>query len=141
MNSSLLKKALPHIIAIVVFLVVSVAYNKTALEGKVLRQADVQGYTGMAKQSDDYREKNGHWPLWTESMFSGMPAYNIAIESTTYCHNITWVNWIFFLGKTPWKPMFFLFRCLYLFLYSYPGIRTELIDFPAWISRLWICHF
>ncbi len=34
----------------------------------------------MAKQSDDYREKNGHYPLWTESMFSGMPAYNIRME-------------------------------------------------------------
>ena len=54
MNSSLLKKALPHIIAIVVFFVVSVAYNKTALEGKQLRQADVLGYMGMKKQSVDY---------------------------------------------------------------------------------------
>ena len=83
MNSSLLKKALPHVIAIVVFLLVSIVYNKTALEGKVLRQADVQGYTGMAKQSNDFREKYGHYPLWTESMFGGMPAYNIAMEGTS----------------------------------------------------------
>jgi Bacterial membrane protein YfhO len=118
MNSSLLKKALPHIIAVVVFLVVSVAYNKTSLEGKVLRQADVQGYTGMAKQSNDFKEKYGHWPLWTESMFSGMPAYNIAIESTTdFNTNITRLNWIFFLGKIPLKPISFFFSacvCFYI---------------------------
>ena len=118
MNSPLLKKALPHIIAIVVFLIVSVAYNKSALEGKTLRQADVQGYTGMAKQSNDYREKYGHWPLWTESMFSGMPAYNIAIESTNDINKpITCLNWIFFLGKTPLKPISFFFSacvCFYI---------------------------
>src|SRR5450755_1048570 len=118
MNSPLLKKALPHIIAIVVFLIVSVAYNKSALDGKTLRQADVQGYTGMAKQSNDYREKYGHWPLWTESMFSGMPAYNIAIESTNDINKpITCLNWIFFLGKTPLKPISFFFSacvCFYI---------------------------
>ncbi len=97
MNSSLLKKALPHIIAVVVFLIVSVAYNKTALEGKQLRQGDVQGYTGMAKQSNDYKDKNGRWPLWTESMFGGMPAYNIAMEGTTPL-NITWLNRYFLYG-------------------------------------------
>ena len=83
MNSSLLKKAIPHIIAVFVFLIVSIVYNKSALEGKVLRQADVQGYKGMAQQSNEYKEKNGHWPLWSESMFGGMPAYNIAIQSTS----------------------------------------------------------
>src|SRR5664279_4373773 len=75
MNSTLLKKALPHIIAIVVFFVVSVAYNKTQLEGKVVSQSDVQQHMSMSKQSDDYKVKNGRWPLWSESMFSGMPAY------------------------------------------------------------------
>jgi hypothetical protein len=116
MNSSLLKKALPHVIAIVVFLIVSIAYNKTALESKALRQADVQGYTGMAKQSNDYREKNGHWPLWTESMFGGMPGYNIAIEST-HALTVGWANWPFYLGKTPWKPISFFFSacvCFYI---------------------------
>jgi hypothetical protein len=118
MNSPLLKKVLPHLIAIVVFLIVSIAYNKTALEGKVLRQADVQGYAGMSKQSNDYREKYGRWPLWTESMFSGMPAYNIAIESTNGATtNITRLNWLFFLGKIPLKPISFFFSacaCFYI---------------------------
>jgi hypothetical protein len=132
MNSSLLKKALPHIIAIVVFLVVSVAYNKTALEGKVLRQADVQGYTGMAKQSNDFREKYGHWPLWTESMFSGMPAYNIAIESTNdVTTNITRLNWVFLLGKTPLKPICFFFSACVCFY-----ILTQVFGLSLLISLL-----
>ncbi len=100
MISTLLKKALPHFIAIVVFLVVSVVYNKTALEGKVSRQADVQGYTGMAQQSKEYKEKNGHWPLWSESMFGGMPAYNIAMESTHHINMALAELAIFFRQNT-----------------------------------------
>lgn len=116
MNSPLFKKALPHIIAVAVFLVVSFAYNKTALEGKVLNQSDVQQYKGMVKQSDDYREKYGHWPLWTESMFSGMPAYNIAIQGTTEI-NVNRLNWIFYLGKTPLKPVsFFFIACVCFYI-------------------------
>src|SRR5450631_4666702 len=130
MISSLLKKVLPHLIAVVVFLVVSVAYNKTALEDKVLRQADVQGYTGMFQQSKDFKEKNGHWPLWTESMFGGMPAYNIAMEST-YHINITCLNWIFFLGKTPWKPICFFFSACVCFY-----ILTQVFGLSLLISLL-----
>jgi len=110
------KKNKWHFVAIAIFLIVSIVYNKTALEGKSLRQADVQGYTGMAKQSNDYREKYGHWPLWSESMFGGMPGYNIAIEST-HALTVGWLNWPFYLGKTPWKPISFFFSacvCFYI---------------------------
>jgi Bacterial membrane protein YfhO len=132
MNSPLLKKALPHLIAIVVFLIVSIAYNKTALEQKVLRQADVQGYTGMAKQSNDYREKYGHWPLWTESMFGGMPAYNIAIEGTSAVNVlINKLNWIFYLGKVPLKPISFFFSACICFY-----ILTQVLELSLLISLL-----
>ncbi len=119
MNSPLLKKILPHLIAVAVFLIVSIAYNKTALEGKVLRQSDVQQYTGMARQSNEYKEKYGHWPLWTESMFGGMPAYNIAIEGSlgTRLTSISWLDIPFFLGTSPWKPISFFFSaclCFYI---------------------------
>lgn len=35
----------------------------------------------MAQQSFEYKEKYGHFPLWSESAFGGMPAYTIALES------------------------------------------------------------
>jgi hypothetical protein len=81
MNSPLLKKALPHLIAVLVFLVVAVLYCKPVLDGKVVYQSDVIGWKGMAQQSFEFKEKHGHFPLWTESAFSGMPAYTIAMDS------------------------------------------------------------
>ena len=113
MNSSLLKKALPHVIAIVVFWIVSVAFNKTALEGKILRQSDVQGFTGMAQQSIEFREKYGHYPLWTESMFGGMPGYNIAFEGTSPI-NIGYLNHLFYVGPQPIYYFFIACVCFYI---------------------------
>ena len=125
MNSPLLKKALPHIVAIIVFLIVSVAYNKTAFEGKVLRQADVQGYTGMARQSQEFKEKHGHFPLWTESMFSGMPAYNIAMDATSSI-TIGYLNRIFYF--TP-KPVYFFFiACICFYILTQVFSLTLLIS-------------
>ena len=75
------KVLLPHIIAIAVFLLVTVIFCKPALEsGVVMKQNDVAGWQGMSQQSFEYKEKNGHFPLWLTSMFSGMPAYQVAME-------------------------------------------------------------
>jgi len=76
----LLKRAIPHIIAIVVFLVVAVIYCKPAFENKVLFQEDVLQWQGMARNSFQYKELHGHFPLWSNSMFGGMPAYQIALD-------------------------------------------------------------
>jgi hypothetical protein len=81
MKSSFLKKALPHVVAIVLFLVVAVVYCRPVLEGKVVSQTDVQQWKAMARQSYEYKEKYGRFPLWVENDFAGMPAYTIAIDA------------------------------------------------------------
>lgn len=35
---------------------------------------------GMAKEVNDFRETYGEEALWTNSMFGGMPAYQISIR-------------------------------------------------------------
>lgn len=80
MNKGIFRKLLPHLIAVVIFLVVALLYGKPALQGEVLQQSDVTNWKGMSKSSFDYKATHGHFPLWTNSMFSGMPAYQIAME-------------------------------------------------------------
>ncbi len=77
MNRINWKALLPHFIAVVIFLIVALIYSKPALEGKVLQQHDVTQWKGMAQNSFQYKDKNGHFPLWTNGIFSGMPAYQI----------------------------------------------------------------
>ncbi|MFX8887295.1 hypothetical protein ABTM83_19745, partial [Acinetobacter baumannii] len=45
-----------------------------------MQQQDVTQWKGMAQNSFQYKEKHGHFPLWTNGMFSGMPAYQIAMD-------------------------------------------------------------
>ena len=122
MNSSLLKKALPHIVAILVFLVVSIVYCKPVLQGKSLAQSDVIQYKGMAQQSQAYKEKHGHYPLWTEGAFSGMPAYTIAMEPRTVI-NIGYLHYVFTLGLPKPINFFFLACVCFYFLALVLGIN------------------
>jgi hypothetical protein len=73
------KLAMPHLVAIVIFMTVSVIYFYPVLEGKVLHTNDQTVASSSAKEISDYRAKYGEEPLWTNSMFSGMPAYLISV--------------------------------------------------------------
>ncbi|MCB9015594.1 MAG: YfhO family protein [Lentimicrobiaceae bacterium] len=74
------KQFIPHLTAIAVFLIIIFSYFSPLLEGKKLRQSDITQWKGMSKEIVDYRAKTGQEPLWTNSMFGGMPAYQISVE-------------------------------------------------------------
>lgn len=114
MNSSFLKKALPHIIAVLVFLVVAIVYCKPALEGKVVYQSDVLQWKAMAQQSAEFKEKHGHYPLWTESAFSGMPGYTIDMDSRSKI-SIGYAYYILSLGLPQPVGLFFM-ACIVFYL-------------------------
>src|SRR5678809_1342354 len=80
MNSGLFKKLLPHVVAIIIFLAVSVFFCKPILDGNVLHQSDVIGWKAMAQNSFEYKAKHGHYPLWNPNLFSGMPNYQVVME-------------------------------------------------------------
>ncbi len=110
------KKLLPHLIALVVFVIVSIVYCKPALEGKVLNQHDTQGWKGTAQQSFEVKEKTGQFPLWTNSMFGGMPAYQIAGEpNTNIAKPLNFFTEILSLGL-PQPSVFFFLACLCFYL-------------------------
>ncbi|MDP4151292.1 MAG: YfhO family protein [Bacteroidota bacterium] len=128
MKSPFLRAALPHLVAVAVFLVTSVLYCKPVLEGKVVRQADVMGYKGMAQQSVEYKEKNGHFPLWTQSTFSGMPTYNIDI-SPKNAITLNYLGTALTLGLP--KPIcFFFLACISFY------ILTLVLRIDPWIGVL-----
>ncbi len=82
-----IKKFLPYIIAIVLFAIINIVQFSPIFSGKTLMQGDIVRYKGMAQESIDYRKANNSEALWTNSMFSGMPAYQV---STLYPGN--WLN-------------------------------------------------
>lgn len=46
-------------------------------DGKVIQQGDTMKWQAMAKEQHDFQEKTGEYTLWTSSMFSGMPSYQV----------------------------------------------------------------
>lgn len=108
------KKLIPHAVAVVIFLIVAIVYCKPALEGKLLNAHDNIGWKGMAQQSFEKKEQYGHFPKWTNSMFGGMPTYQIALEGT---HKVSfhYVSYILTLGLP--KPInFFFLACISFYL-------------------------
>ena len=65
--------------AIIVFISISIAYFHPMLEGKRLDQHDINMWKGMSKEISDFREQTGEEALWTNSMFGGMPAWQISV--------------------------------------------------------------
>lgn len=71
------KKFLPHLLAILSFVVLAAIYASPALQGKRLTQHDSIQAESAARELKLYHAKTGEWSGWTNSMFSGMPAYLI----------------------------------------------------------------
>lgn len=71
------KKYSNYLLAIVIFIVLAFAYCSPVLEGKVINQHDVLTAKGQQGEINQYREKEDKTPLWTNSMFGGMPSYLI----------------------------------------------------------------
>lgn len=104
-NQNLFKKALPYIVAIISFVLISFIFMNPVLEGKQLSQHDIKVYKGVSKEIKDYRATTGEEALWTNSMFGGMPAYQI---STKYPNNwIKQIHQVIQLGLP--RPVNFLF--------------------------------
>lgn len=77
--SNISKKCLPDILAIAFFVLISVAYFFVPMtHGEVLGNGDNTAGKGLGRDLQEYTEKTGETSRWTNSVFSGMPTYQIA---------------------------------------------------------------
>jgi len=108
----------PHLVAIVVFLIISFAYFTPVLQGKKLRQSDVMNYQGMTKEINDFNKNNNEATLWTNSMFGGMPAYLI---NTAYPNALRKIHQVLtmFDGNRPASFVFLYLLGFYIALLAF----------------------
>lgn len=74
---SMLKKLLPHLLIIFTFLVICIFKFYPQLEGKQVLQGDIIQFKGMSAEMYQYGKETGEYPAWTNSMFGGMPTYQL----------------------------------------------------------------
>ena len=121
------KKYLPHIIAVIVFAVITLIQFSPLLSDKALVQGDIIRYKGMSQEMKEFRETEHTEALWTNSMFGGMPAYQV---STLYPGN--WLGHIdkLFHLYLP-HPSGYIFLCFVGFF-----ILLLCLEINPWLALL-----
>ena len=74
------KKLIFIIASLVLFMILALVYANPVLTGKQLFQHDIVQYKGGAKELLDYRAQNGQETYWSDSMFGGMPTYQMGAQ-------------------------------------------------------------
>ncbi len=109
-----------HLIIILAFLALGLAYMSPVLDGKVLSQHDMTQYDGMRQESKKFHEETGEYTLWTNSLFSGMPAFHVAPTGgkTTVFREVAKVVRLGLPMRNPIAIMFVYLICFYILLLS-----------------------
>ena len=109
------KKMRIDILAVVCFIVLSLAYCYPQLQGKKMLGSDNTHWMGMAHEAMAYHDSTGKDVLWSNSMFGGMPTY------TTYMGraNTNYVAYVQTVLQAIGKPAYFFFiamLCFYILM-------------------------
>lgn len=125
----MIKKILPDLIAIALFAVLSFAYFFPAdLEGRILFQHDSSAGVGAGQEATEYYEATGERTRWTNSLFGGMPTYQIAPAYDT-TQPLNWVEKAYRLFLPEYVQLTFI-----LMLGFYILMRA--FGMSAWLSAL-----
>lgn len=111
------KKLLPHGIAILILLAVAALFfAPNAFSGKVLPQPDNDKARALQTEIQDYIKKEGKAPLWTNSAFAGMPAFQIYTETSNYTRPVAKSLFLWADYTTVWTQAFVAMLCMYILL-------------------------
>ena len=121
------KKILPYAVAIVAFVAVAMIYCAPLLEGKVLVQGDVNTWKGAAQEALEYKAETGNATSWTNSMFGGMPTYQItgSLPSSKFRQVISDALHLGFQDSNPFGLVFAYFVGFFIMLLCF-GINPWL---------------
>ena len=122
---NILRKALPTVVAILLFGVVSVIGFAPQLEGRVLPQHDIRQFDGMSRDIRECRTYFDEDPQWTGAMFSGMPAYQINIKYPAQIIKRT-LDWVQSLFTAPASMVFFAMLSAF--------VMVLLMGMSAWVG-------
>ena len=125
-NIDFRKHILPHIVAVVAFLVICIMlYHPLVFESKTINQNDINQGAGASSEIMHYRQETGKQALWTNSMFSGMPTYMISLHwiGSDFLNKLQQVVTMFLPGII--RENFMAFVTFYILLLAF-GVRPYL---------------
>ena len=115
---SLTKFAKSHLIILLGFLALALAYMSPVLDGKVLSQHDMTQSQGVRQELTAYQEETGESSQWTNSLFSGMPSFHVGPTGarTTIFREIAKVTRFGAGMSNPIAILFAYLACFYILL-------------------------
>ena len=119
------KKIAPYLVALVVFLGFAIAYCSPQFNGRVLQQGDINTWKGAANEAIMYYDANGEPTGWTNSMFGGMPTYQITFRNAAGMTTSFIKNQLVHLWGEPITAILLYFIGFYLMLLCF-GINAWL---------------
>lgn len=124
-----MKKLLPDLIAILAFVLLSFAYFFPAdIENRILFQHDTAAGAGAGQEVKEYYEQTGERSRWTNSLFGGMPMYQIA-PSYDSTKSLQWVQKACQLFLPDYVCLTFMLMLGFYILLRVFGI-------PVWLAGL-----
>ena len=110
-----IKKYIPYLVGIISILIISIIYFSPAISGYSVFQSDIVQHKGVSNEVVDFRKEFNTEPLWTNSLFGGMPATQISVY---YKLNLLkYVENIFSLSLPHPINVFFIYMIgFYIFL-------------------------
>lgn len=124
-----MKKLLPDLIAILAFVLLSFAYFFPAdIENRILFQHDTAAGAGAGQEVKEYYEQTGERSRWTNSLFGGMPMYQIA-PSYDSTKSLQWVQKAYQLFLPDYVCLTFMLMLGFYILLRVFGI-------PVWLTGL-----
>ena len=109
------KDFVPYIVGVVLFILIGFVYFNPVLEGKKLEGHDIKVHKAASKEINDHRAEFNEEPLWTNSMFSGMPAFQTSVIHKSNIANF--FDKIFRLGLPhPVSILFLTFMGFFILL-------------------------
>ena len=124
-----MKKLLPDLIAILAFVLLSFAYFFPAdKEKRILFQHDTAAGAGAGQEVKEYYEQTGERSRWTNSLFGGMPMYQIA-PSYDSTKSLQWVQKAYQLFLPDYVCLTFMLMLGFYILLRVFGI-------PVWLAGL-----
>ena len=124
-----MKKLLPDLIAILAFVLLSFAYFFPAdIENRILFQHDTAAGAGAGQEVKEYYEQTGERSRWTNSLFGGMPMYQIAPSYDT-TKSLQWVQKAYQLFLPDYVCLTFMLMLGFYILLRVFGI-------PVWLAGL-----
>lgn len=102
----------------VFFFIFSALYFYPLLQGKILVQGDIMNFVGVSKETVDHHDATGEGALWTNSMFGGMPTYQVALYNSGNIFEKVNIYMGLFLPR-PANYMFIALICFFVLLRSF----------------------